>query len=234
METVMAALRRHAGDGPRERLQQLGEARLSDAECLALLLRTGIRGEPAEALAQRLLRRFAGVAGLAVADARELAAERGVGPARAAAVRAAFGLARRLAEAALRPGAAVRGGGDVARLVRDSVRGSGQESFFVVPLDRRNRVLSVRVVGTGGVDSVGAHPRDVFAPAIRESAAAVVVAHNHPSGDPAPSAEDRAVTDRLTASGRLLGIEVLDHVVVGDARYFSFADEAFGEIGPSA
>jgi DNA repair protein RadC len=91
-------------------------------------------------------------------------------------------------------------------------------------------VLSVRVVGTGGVDSVGAHPRDVFAPAIRAGAAAVVVAHNHPSGDPSPSAEDRAVTDRLSASGRLLGVELLDHVVVGDARYYSFADEAFGAI----
>jgi DNA repair protein RadC len=218
------------GDGPRERLQQLGEARLSDAECLALLLRTGVRGESAECVAQRLLRRFVGLPGLAAADARELAGVRGVGPVRAASVRAAFGLARRLAEAALRPGALVRGGGDVARLVRDSVRGSAQESFFVVPLDRRNRVLSVRVVGTGGVDAVGAHPRDVFAPAIRDGAAAVVVAHNHPSGDPSPSPQDRAVTDRLSASGRLLGIELLDHVVVGDVRFYSFADEAFGAI----
>lgn len=227
IEVLTAAQR---GDGPRERLQQLGEARLSDAECLALLLRTGVRGESAECVAQRLLRRFVGVTGLAAADARELAAVRGVGPVRAASLRAAFGLARRLAEAAMRPGALVRGGGDVARLVRDSVRGSAQESFFVVPLDRRNRVLTVRIVGTGGVDAVGAHPRDVFAPAIRAGAAAVVVAHNHPSGDPSPSAQDRAVTDRLSASGRLLGIEMLDHVVVGDARYYSFADEAFGEI----
>jgi DNA repair protein RadC len=217
--------------GPRERLQQLGEARLGDAECLALLLRTGRRGESAEAMAQGLLRRFGGLPGLACAEARELAAVPGVGPVRAAALRAAFGLARRLAEAALRTGLPVRGGGDVARLVRDSVRGSGQESFFAIPLDRRHRVLSVRVVGTGGVDSVGAHPRDVFAPAIRDGAAALVVAHNHPSGDPTPSPQDRAVTERLGAAGRLLGIELLDHVVVGDARFFSFADETFGVIG---
>ncbi|MCA3008538.1 MAG: DNA repair protein RadC [Phycisphaerales bacterium] len=216
--------------GPRERLHQLGEARLGDAECLALLLRTGRCGESAEAMAQRLLRRFGGLPGLATAEVRELAGVPGVGPVRAAALRAAFGLARRLAEAALRPGMPVRGGGDVARLVRDSVRGSGQESFFAVPLDRRHRVLSVRVVGTGGVDAVGAHPRDVYAPAIRDGAAALVVAHNHPSGDPTPSAQDRAVTERLGAAGRLLGIELLDHVVVGDVRYFSFADESFGAI----
>lgn len=224
---TMTALPRH---GPRERLQQLGEARLGDAECVALLLRTGSRGESAEGVAQRLLRRFGGLAGLAAAEVRELAAVRGVGPVRAAALRAAFGLARRLAEAALRPGTPVRGGADVARLVRDSVRGSSQESFFVVTLDRRHRVLSVRVVGTGGVDSVAAHPRDVFAPAIRDGAAAIVAAHNHPSGDPAPSEQDRAVTDRLAAAGRLLGIEVLDHVVVGADRYFSFADEGYGAI----
>ncbi|MFN9948504.1 MAG: RadC family protein [Planctomycetota bacterium] len=220
-----------ARHGPRERLCQLGEARLGDAECLALRLRTGRRGEPAEAMAQRLLRRFGGLPGLAVAEVRELAEAPGVGPVRAAAMRAAFGLARRLAEAALRAGLPVRGGGDVARLVRDSVRGSGQESFFAIPLDRRHRVLSVRIVATGGVDSVGAHPRDVFAPAIRDGAAALVVAHNHPSGDPTPSPQDRAVTERLGSAGQLLGIELLDHVVVGDVRYYSFADETFGAIG---
>jgi DNA repair protein RadC len=226
----IAARASAAPHGPRERLHQLGEARLGDAECLALLLRTGRRGESAEAMAQRLLRRFGGLPGLAAAEVRELADVPGVGPVRAAALRAAFGLARRLAEAALRPGAPVRGGGDVARLVRDSVRGTSQESFFAIPLDRRHRVLSVRVVGTGGVDAVSAHPRDVYAPAIRDGAAALVVAHNHPSGDPTPSPQDRAVTERLGAAGRLLGIELLDHVVVGDARYFSFADDAFGAI----
>ncbi len=213
--------------GPRERILQLGEARLSDAECVALLLRTGVRGEPAEALAQRLLRRFGGLPGLAAASVREAAAVPGVGAVRAASLAAAFGLARRLTEAALRPGTAVRHGGDVARIVRDSARGSRRESFFVVLLDRRLRVLSMQLVGTGSVDAVAVHPREVFAPAIRDSAATVVVAHNHPSGDPTPSAEDRLVTERLRDVGELVGITMLDHVVVGEERYFSFAEEGF-------
>jgi DNA repair protein RadC len=213
--------------GPRERILQLGEARLSDAECLALVLRTGMRGEPAEQLAQRLLRRFAGLPGLAAASVRQTAAHPGIGPVRAAALAAAFGLARRLAEAALRPGTAVQHGGDVARIVRDTARGSRRENFFVVLLDRRHRVLSVQLVGTGSVDAVAVHPREVFAPAIRDSAATVVVAHNHPSGDPTPSAEDRLVTERLRDVGELVGISMLDHVVVGEERYYSFADESF-------
>lgn len=216
-----------ARHGPRERLLQLGEARLSDAECVALILRTGMRGVSAEHVAQRLLRRFGGLPGLAVASVRETAAEAGVGPVRASALGAAFGLARRLTEAALRPGTSIKSGGDVARIVRDSSRGSRRETFFAVLLDRRHRVMSVQVVSTGSIDAVAVHPREVFSPAIRDGAAAVVVAHNHPSGDPTPSAEDRLVTERLREVGELVGICLLDHVVVGAERYYSFADEGF-------
>jgi len=219
--------RREPRHGPRERIQQLGEPRLSDAECVALILRTGARGEAAEQLAQRLLRRFHGLPGLATASLRELAAERGVGPVRASALGAAFGLARRLGEAALRPGTVVRHGGDVARVVRDSARGSRRESFFAVLLDVRHRLMAVHVVSTGSIDGTPVHPREVFSPAIRDGAAAVIVAHNHPSGDPAPSAEDRLVTDRLRDVGRLVGIDLLDHLVVGGERYYSFAEEGF-------
>ncbi len=213
--------------GPRERILQLGEQRLSDAECLALLLRTGARGEAAEQMGQRLLRRFGGLAGLAGARLLEVAQQPAVGPVRAAAIGAAFGLARRLAEAALRPGTAVRHGADVARIVRDSARGSRRESFYAVLLDARHRVLAVSVVSTGGLDGAPVHPREVFGPAIRDGAAAIVVAHNHPSGDPTPSADDRGVTERLRAAGELVGIELLDHLVVGAERYYSFAEERY-------
>ncbi|MCK5944227.1 MAG: DNA repair protein RadC [Planctomycetes bacterium] len=212
--------------GPRERVQQLGEQRLSDAECLALVLRTGTKGLPAEQLAQRLLREFGGLAGLSACGVRELA-RAGVGPVRAAAVVAAFGLARRLSEEAFRPGRRLRHGGDVAQVVRHAARGARRESFFVVLLDVRSCVLGLRVVSTGAVDSAPVHPREVFGPAVREAASTVVIAHNHPSGDPTPSAQDRAVTERLRSAGALLGIEVLDHVVVGAERYYSFAEEAF-------
>lgn len=213
--------------GPRERLLHLGELRLSDAECLALILRTGQPGVTAEQLAQRLLARFGGLAGLAAATQRQLGAEHGVGPARAAAMLGAFGLARRLVEAGQSPGAAIRGGHDVARIVHESVRASKQESFFALLLDARHRVIGLRVVSRGSLQSAPVHPREVFGPAIRDGAAAMVVAHNHPSGDPTPSDDDRRITDRLRQVGQLIGIEVLDHVVVGDRRFYSFADERF-------
>ncbi len=217
--------------GPRERILQLGEPRLSDAECLALLLRTGVRGEPVEVLAQRLLRCFGGLRRLAVASVHELAGQPGVGPVRAASLGAAFGLARRISEAAFRPGTAVRDGRDVARLVRDSTRESRAECFFAVLLDGRHRLLSLQLVALGSVDAVAVHPREVFTRAIRDSAAAVIVAHNHPSGDPSPSTEDRLVTARLREVGELVGIPLLDHLVVGVERYYSFTDEAFFPIG---
>lgn len=221
----MPAARRDLPHGPRERVLQLGEPRLSDAECLALLLRTGQRGESAEAMAQRLLRRFGGLAGLAAAPVREIAREHGIGTARAAALGGAFGLARRLLETRVRPGMAMRSSSDVAAVVRETVRGSRREQFFALLLDIRHRILSLRVISTGSLEQTTVHPREVFSPAVREGAAAVVVAHNHPSGDPTPSAEDHAVTDRLRHAGTLLGIALLDHVVVGDERAYSFAEE---------
>ena len=200
--------------------------RLSDAECLALVLRTGTRGQPVEQLAQRLLSEFGGLRGLACRSVRELAAA-GVGPVRAAALCGAFGLARRLSEEAFRPGTPVRHGEDVAEVVRHTARGARRENFFCVLLDVRHRVLALHVISMGNIDSAPVHPREVFGPAVREAAAAVVIAHNHPSGDPHPSPQDRDVTERLRAAGTLLGIEVLDHVVVGADRYYSFAEEEF-------
>lgn len=217
--------------GPRERIQQVGEARLSDAECVALLLRTGARGESAEQMAQRLLRRFSGLPGLGLASVREVAAEAGVGPVRAAAIGAAFGLARRLGERALRPGSTVRHSADVARVIRETMRGARRESFVALLLDARHRVLGLHVVSTGGLDGAPVHPREVFGPALRDGAAALVVAHNHPSGDAAPSAEDRGVTARLREVGVLVGIELLDHLVVGADAYYSFAEERQLPIG---
>jgi DNA repair protein RadC len=211
--------------GPRERLRLLGEAQLSDAECLALVLGAGSRGRPAEAIALELLSRFGGLDSLAAADVHEVAEIRGVGAARAAAVGAAFGLARRLVAARCVPGSPVRSGADVARLIREATRGLGRESFWALLLDARHRVLTLRLVSVGGLQSAPVHPREVFGPALRVAAAALVVAHNHPSGDARPSGDDRLVTERLRDVGALCGIELLDHVVVGADRYFSFADE---------
>ncbi len=216
--------------GPREKILHLGEGRLSIAECIALVLRLGRRGESAEQLAQRLLREFGGLGGLAAAEVREVAKVKGVGPVRAASLGAAFGLARRLVETRYCPGIAVRGGAEVARVVLESVRHNRRENFFALLLDARRRILSFRVISVGSLESSLVHPREVFAPAVREGAAALVVAHNHPSGDATPSAEDREVTERLRQVGELLGIEMLDHVVVGADRYYSFADGKYHRI----
>ncbi len=213
--------------GPRERIQHLGESRLSDAECLALVLRIGRHGESAEQTAQRLLQHFGGLRHLADAELAEVVAVPGLGPVAAASLSAAFGLSRRLSEGRCRPGTAIHDAGDVARVVRDSARGSRRESFFSLLLDARHRVLGLRVISVGSLNSAPVHPREVFGSAVREGAAALILAHNHPSGDAQPSSEDRRVTDRLREVGGLLGIEVLDHVVVGEERYYSFADSAF-------
>ena len=216
--------------GTRERILQMGEHHLSDVECLALVLRTGRGFESAEQLAQMLLRQFGGLAGLSLRSIRELARD-GVGSVRASAVLAAFGLARRLSLEAFRPGTLVRHGGDVAQVIRHSTYGTRRENFFVVLLDVRSRIMGLHQVSLGVVDSAPVHPREVFGPAVRDAAVAVVIAHNHPSGDPSPSKQDREVTERLKAAGVLLGIDVLDHVVVGSDRYYSFADESFFTYG---
>ncbi len=210
----------------RKRILQMGEQRLSDVECLALVLRAGRGFESAEQLAHMLLRQFGGLAGLSLRSVRELARE-GVGGVRASAVVAAFGLARRLSLEAFRPGTLVRHGGDVAQVVRHAAHGMRRESFFVVLLDVRSRIMGLHQVSVGVVDSAPVHPREVFGPAVRDAAVAVVVAHNHPSGDPSPSKQDDEVTARLKSAGVLLGIDVLDHVVVGTDRYYSFADKSF-------
>ncbi len=213
--------------GPRERMRHLGESRLSDVECLALVLRRGGRGETAEQLAQRLLQSFGPLHRLAAAEVGELMRVPGLGPSGAAALSAAFGLARRMSEDRCRPGTRVRDAADVARVIREASRGARRESFFAVLLDARHRVLGLRVISVGSLSSAPVHPREVFGPAVREGAAALILAHNHPSGDSRPSEDDRRVTDRLRDVGDLLGIEVLDHVVVGGERYYSFAQNHF-------
>ena len=203
---------------------QFGESRLSDAECLALVLRLGRKGESAEQMALRVLRCQGGIQGLAKTELRELARLPGVGLVRAAAVGAAFGLARRLTECRYAPGQALHGSGDVARVVCENIRLSRRESFFALLLDARHRIMKLEEISIGSLNSAPVHPREVFAPALRQSAAALIVAHNHPSGDATPSEEDRLITERLSEAGNVLGIDLVDHVVVGAVRYYSFAD----------
>jgi DNA repair protein RadC len=217
----------------RERLALFGEEKLSDAECLAILVRTGTRGETAEQLAARILAEFGGLAGLARAGCLELSRVRGLKMARAASLAAAFGLARRLCERTLTHGQKLACSTDVARFFWGTLRASRREQFHACYLDTKHRVLSSAMVSTGSIEASIVHPREVFQPAIRQGAAAVVVGHNHPSGDPLPSQEDREVTERLRRVGILVGIDLLDHLVIGERSFYSFADGQVRELDES-
>ncbi|MGH0028648.1 MAG: RadC family protein [Myxococcota bacterium] len=213
------------GDRPRERLLRLGSTSLSDAELLALLLRTGSRGRTALEVAQRVLAERGGLAGLARSAVEELVRVPGLGPARAAGVLAAVELGRRLAGRRLPERLAVRDPGDVFRHFHPRLRDADQECFVALLLDGRHRLLREEWISRGTLTASLVHPREVFRPALRACAAALVLVHNHPSGDPTPSPEDRQVTRRLARAGELLGIQVVDHVVVAERGYASLREE---------
>ncbi len=218
-------------DRPRERLFALGSEALADAELVALLLRTGSRAGDALALATELLAAHGGLQGLARAGARSAAELSGIGPAKTAALRAAVELGRRLAVRRLQAGAAIRSPVDIHRHFHPSLRFLPHERFLVVLLDGRHRVLGQELVSQGTLTASLVHPREVFRPALREAAAALVLVHNHPSGDPTPSREDREVTVRLVRAGEILGVPVIDHVVVAERGFCSLREE--GAFGPA-
>jgi len=209
----------------RERLARLGAGALSDAELLALLLRTGDRSADALGVAASLLQRHGGLHGLARAGARELAADAGIGPAKSASICASLELGRRLATRRLQPGAAIRGPEDVFAHFHPRLRLLPHETFIALLLDGRHRVLREETVSQGTLTASLVHPREVFRSALRESAAALILVHNHPSGDPTQSAEDREVTRRLARAGELLGVRILDHVVVAERGFCSLQRE---------
>lgn len=212
-------------DRPRERLIRLGSRALSDAELVALLLRTGRRDLGPESLARDLLRSFGGLVELARASPVALSAVPGLGPAKSASLVAAFELALRLEATPLELGRPIRNPDDVQRHFHPRLRGEGRESFHVLLLDGRHRLLGEQAVSVGTLTASLVHPREVFREAIRGAAAAILLVHNHPSGDPSPSGEDRSVTTRLVAAGALLGIQVVDHVIVSAGGHYSFREE---------
>ena len=210
---------------PRERLKHLGAGALSSAELLALVVGSGAGGRSAIAVGHEML---AGAEGslrrLAGRPVAALTALTGVGTARAVAVHAALELGRRMASEARDEGAPVRSPRDVHALFAPRLEDLPVEEFHVAVLDSQHRLERDVTVTRGILNSSLVHPREVFREAIAERAAAIILVHNHPSGDPTPSADDRVVTEQLVAAGRLLDIPVHDHVIVGRGRYVSFAE----------
>ena len=212
-------------DRPRERLAAQPPSALSSRELLAILLGSGGAGRTALDLASEVLVRYGGsLRRLGAAEPGELATGPGIGPARACALVAAFELGRRASAEPARRDSRIQGPGDVFRRLGPTLRDRKQEEFWAVYLDTQNRVISERCVTVGLLNSSLVHPREVFAPAIAHTAASVVLAHNHPSGDPDPSPEDLEVTWQLVESGRLLGIPVRDHIIIGDGRFISLLE----------
>ena len=213
---------------PRERLLASGPEALADRELLAVLLRAGTRSRSALHVADDLLRRFGGLLGLSRARAEELGTLRGVGQAKAATLVAAFELARRIQgpDPASRP--AVRSAADAAALLGPRLAHREQEHFCVLLLNTRHEVIGLVEVSRGGLNAASVEPREVFREAIRRGACAVIVAHNHPSGNPEPSPDDVRLTTGLRQAGSLVGVAVLDHLVVGDGRFVSLRERGLG------
>jgi DNA repair protein RadC len=213
-----------SADRPRERLWRLGAAALTAAELIAILLGTGDVQRDALAVAAALLEPAGGgLRRLAARPAGELLLVTGVGRAKAGRLLAAFELADRLAREERPAVPRIAEPADVVKLVGSRLRDLQVEEFHLLALDTRSRVLRDVLVTRGLLDSSLVHPREVFRAAISEAAAGIILVHNHPSGDPTPSAEDRAVTRQLVAAGQLLDLPVYDHVIVAGDRFVSFA-----------
>ena len=204
-------------DRPRERLILQGAEALRNAELLAILLRTGLKGHSAIQIAEALLAKFGSLDALSRADLQEIQSVKGIGRDKAVALKSAFTLAQRLARELGRESALLDRPDLIADLLREDNRGYSVEQFQVVLLNTRRRLIRVEKISQGTLDTLLVHPREVFKPAILAQASAIVLAHNHPSGDPTPSDADIRVTRDLIRSGQLLKIDVLDHIILGRA-----------------
>ncbi len=215
-------------DRPREKLIKFGPETLSSAELLAIILRTGYKGKSALDHAKALISNYGGfrkIEQLSATEIRNIKGIKGIGPAKAAQIKAVFEIAKRYSAEKIEIGEQFQSSKQVFNHFHESIRSKKKEVFIAVLLDGKNRMLRDVKISEGSLTSSIVHPREVFNPVIRDSAAGVILVHNHPSGDPAPSREDKEITKRLKEVGELIGVKVLDHIIIGDGRYISFADE---------
>jgi len=214
-------------DQPREKLERLGASSLSDGELLAICLRTGTGSVSALELAREILRRWGSLEKIEEASISELCGVKGVGKTKATQIKAALELGKRCEKIWIKPGVTIRESRDVVEHYRARMRSLKQETFILLILNTRNQVTKDVEISRGSLNSSTVHPREVFREAIRDSASRVMFLHNHPSGDPQPSRADIAITNQLRDTGRVVGIEVIDHIIIGRESYFSFADQGF-------
>lgn len=215
-------------DRPREKMINNGAAVLTDSELLAILIGSGTKEKSALDIARDLTAEGGMLRNLATArDVKELAKMKGLGLAKAATIIAALELGRRVALAEPQSRDSITSPEDGVALLMPRLRYETKEHFLVVLLNSKNKVLQIEQISEGSLNSSVVHPREVFMPAVLHHAAAILAAHNHPSGDPTPSKEDKDLTKTLAEAGKYMGIPVLDHIIIGDASYFSFKEHSY-------
>jgi DNA repair protein RadC len=217
-----------ATDRPRERLAELGAESLSDAELLAILLRVGIQGQNAVQMGQHLLHKFNGLIGLYQASLEQVCQVKGVGMAKAAQLQAALELGRRYLKAQRGERPVIHSPKDAADQVIYEMSGFVQENLWVLLLDTRNRLIDIEHLYQGSLNSSTVRVAEVFKKAMVMNAAAIIITHNHPSGDPTPSPEDIALTRTLVETGKMLDIQVIDHLVIGGNTFISLKEKRLG------
>lgn len=210
---------------PRERMLHFGANALSNAELIAILLRTGSRAESAVGLAQRVLKESEGIRSLVDMSVEQLMNIKGIGFAKAMQIQAGIELGRRLSQSTLDSSIIIRSPQDAARFVIEDLRYLQKEHFVCLFLNTKNHVIAQETLSMGSLNASIVHPREVFRAAIRRSSASIICVHNHPSGDPSPSPEDVEITNRLVEAGKIVGIDVLDHLIIGDQNFVSLKEQ---------
>lgn len=213
-----------SGERPRERLQKYGAGALSNTELLAILLRTGIKGENVLNISTRLLTEHGGLLGLAKADFSELSSRRGLGPAKASHIKAALELGKRLSLAVPTQKPQITSPESAANLLMLDMSVLSQEHLRILLLDTKNHVIASPTIYIGNTDGMTVRAKEIFHPAVKVNAAAIILAHNHPSGDPTPSPEDVQMTRHIVEAGKILDIKVTDHIIIGHQKFISLRE----------
>jgi len=212
---------------PRERLLQLGESQLTNQELLAILLGSGTKNESVMDIANRLLIHFEGIKLLEHATIEEITSIKGIGKVKGVTILAALELGRRIRQYTPEDRYVIRSPQDGANYVMESMRHLNQEHLAALFLDTKNQIIHKRTIFVGSLNSSIVHPREIFREAVKRSAASIICVHNHPSGDPTPSKEDIHVTKRLVEAGKIMGIELLDHIIIGNRKFVSLKEKGF-------
>ena len=224
METRLSVKGLPPEDRPRERLYHVGAAELSLQELIAIVVGRGTKDASALELGHRLLEKFGDLVSLGRANLDDLKKIKGIGFVRACQLVAAFEMGRRFSKVPGAQGTPIRGPGDVARLFKDEMKHLDREHFRAALLNTKNQILKIVTVSIGSLNASIVHPREILKPAISASAASIILIHNHPTGDPTPSSEDVEFTRRFAKCGELIGIQLLDHIIIGGDRYRSLKE----------